>query len=107
MRRYLLLSALLALPALAADQATRDQVAKLMNQRQWGDAKSVLEKVTAADPQDAEAWKFLGQVHLALQDADAAVAALEKAATLMPADATYQLVLGNAYGFAAQKAGLF
>lgn len=101
------LSTLLALPAIAADQATRDQVAALMKQRQWADAKAILAKVVAADPKDPEPYQILGQVEMALQNPDAAVAAFEQAVALKPTDAVAHLQLGNAYGFAAQKAGLF
>lgn len=40
-------------------------------------------------------------------DADAAVTGYEKAAALAPADSNLQLRLGDAYGLAAQKAGMF
>lgn len=101
------LAALLTAPAFAADQATRDQVTTLLNQRKFADAKAILDKVVAAEPNDPEGWQVLGQAELALQNADGAVAAFEKAVALKPANSTAHLQLGNAYGFAAMKAGLF
>jgi tetratricopeptide (TPR) repeat protein len=106
MLRLLLLIALTALPALAADLALRDQVTELFKQRQWAEAQTLLEKVTAAEPGNAEAWSSLGQVHLARGDFEKAVAALEKATATDPAKSHYFLLLGNAYGASAQKAGL-
>lgn len=111
MRRSLLFSALLALslsngPALAADTALTDQVAELFKQRQWAEARTLLEKVTTDEPRNALAWSSLGQVFLALGDQAKAVTTLEKATTLDPGNSRYFLLLGNAYGASAQKAGL-
>lgn len=107
MLRTLLLLALSALPAFAADQALRDEVAGLFKQRQWAEAQALLEKVTAAEPGNAEAWFSLGQTFLDRSDHEKAVPALEKATQLDPAKSEYYLQLGHAYGISAQKAGLF
>ena len=107
MRRALLFLALAALPALAADNPLRDQVAGLFRQRQWTEAQALLEKVTAAEPNNAEAWCSLGQVFLARNEFEKAVPVLEKATQLDPARGEYLLQLGHAYGISAQKAGLF
>ncbi|MFZ5494897.1 MAG: tetratricopeptide repeat protein [Verrucomicrobiota bacterium] len=103
----LLLLALSVLPAFAADPALRDRITELFRQRQWNEARGLLELATATDPGDADAWQALGQAHLALRNADAAVAAYETAARLQPNSSSCQLQLGHAYGFAAMKAGLF
>lgn len=107
MLRSLLLLTLTALAASAAESALGEQVAELFRQRQWNEARTLLEGITAKEPANAEAWQALGQAQLALQNPDAAVAAHEKAAALLPNNAIYQLQLGHAYGFAATKAGLF
>ena len=112
MLRSLLLLALslsigLTLAALPADNALRDQVAELFKQRQWAVAQAVLEKVTAAEPNNADAWHSLGLTFLALNEYEKAVTALEKATQLAPAKSDYFLQLGHAYGVSAQKAGLF
>lgn len=107
MLRVLLLLVLTARPAVAADQALRDQVTELFRQRQWNEARLLLEQTTAAAPDDADAWQALGQANLALQNTDAAVTAYEKAVQLQPNNSGCQLQLGQAYGLAATKAGLF
>lgn len=107
MLRLLLFLALPCLALSAAEPALREQLAELFRQRQWSEARSLLEGITAKEPADAEAWQALGQAHLALQNTDAAIAAHEKAVELRPNDAVYRLQLGHAYGFAATKAGLF
>ncbi len=107
MLRLLLLLILPSVAFSAAEPALRAQVAELFKQRQWNEARTLLEQATAAEPANAEAWQALGQAHLALQNPDAAVAAHEKAVELLPNDAVYRLQLGHAYGFAATRAGLF
>jgi len=74
--------ALAALPALAADNALRDQVAGLFKQRQWAEAQVLLEKATADEPNNAEAWNALGQTFLARGDYEKAIPPLEKATQL-------------------------
>lgn len=107
MLRAFLAFTLTVAPALAADQATRDRVTELFSQRQWAEAQALLVQVTAAEPDNAEAWHSLGTARLALREPDAAIAAFEQAVRLAPAHSGYQLQLGHAYGLAAQQAGLF
>ncbi len=49
----------------------------------------------------------LGAAHLAKGDADSAIAAYEKAIALDPGNSELHRQLGEAYGLAAQKAGMF
>jgi tetratricopeptide (TPR) repeat protein len=98
--------ALAAVTAGAADNALRDQVAELFKQRQWAEARTLLEKTTAAEPGNAEAWASLGQACLALNEHEKAIAALEKATQLDGTKSIYFLQLGNAYGISAVKAGI-
>ena len=98
--------ALLARPALAADNALREQITGLFQQRQWAEAQALLEKVTTDEPTNAEAWNSLGQTFLARGDYEKAIPPLEKATQLQPAKGDYFLQLGNAYGMGAAKAGL-
>ncbi|HWA26452.1 MAG TPA: tetratricopeptide repeat protein [Lacunisphaera sp.] len=105
------LAALLALspshgPALAADNALRDQVAELLRQRNWTEARTVLEQATVSEPGNAEAWQSLGQVCVAMGDLEKAVPALEKSTELAPTNSEYFRKLGDSYGMTAQKAGL-
>jgi len=106
MLRFLLLLALTALPGFAADSALRDQVTELFKQRKWTEAQALLEKVTATEPNNAEAWNSLGQTYLARNDYEKAVPLLEKATQLAPANSEYALQLGHAYGVGAMKSGL-
>lgn len=106
MSRLLPLLVLTALPALALDPALRDNVDARFKQRQWPEAQALLEKATTAAPNDAEAWVRLGQVFQQVGNPDRAVEAMERAAALAPANSDYQRQLGDAYGFAAQKAGM-
>lgn len=107
MLRLLLLLILIAPPVFAVDTALRDQVADLFRQRQWAEAKALLEKLTQDEPANAGAWNSLGQVYLALNEHEKAVTALEKAVALAPVSSDYALQLGHAYGVSALKAGLF
>lgn len=107
MLRALLLLTLTILPALAADQATRDEVNRLFQARKWAEAQAIMEKVTVAEPDNARAWHTLGLTHLARQDAGKAVTVLEKAIQLDPSQSEFHLQLGHAHGLAALKAGLF
>jgi tetratricopeptide (TPR) repeat protein len=107
MLRYLLALAFVTLPALAVDQALRDEVAQLGRERRWAEARTLLEQITTSTPADAEAWSLLGQVHLALGAHDKAVTAAEKATALDATKSDYFLQLGTAYGLSAGKAGLF
>ena len=106
MSRLLPLLVLTALPALALDPALRDNVDARFKQRQWPEAQALLERATTAAPNDAEAWVRLGQVFQQVGNPDRAVEAMERAAVLAPANSDYQRQLGDAYGFAAQKAGM-
>jgi len=107
MLRLILLMAVVTAPALALDQKLHAEVDALFKGREWAQAQAALEKATTAAPKDAEAWALLGQAHIALNNAEGAVAALETAASLDPKSSNYQRQLGDAYGVSAQKAGLF
>jgi tetratricopeptide (TPR) repeat protein len=107
MIRSLLILGLMAVSAFGADQALREQVIRLLQQRQWAEAQAVLEQVTTAEPANAEAWSSLSQVHLARNDYEKSVAAAEKATALDGTKSEYFLQLGTAYGLSATKAGLF
>lgn len=107
MLRFILLLAATASPVLAADNEFRDQIVDLIKHRQWTEAQTLLEKITATEPTNAEAWFFLGQTFVARNDAEKSVPPLEKAVSLAPTNSEYQRILGDAYGLSALKAGLF
>jgi len=106
--RNLLVSGLLfssAAGALSPDQTASFRAA--FQARDFPAAASAAETLVAAHPDEAEAYALLGSVKLAQADAEAAVAALEKATTLDPKNGDYQRQLGDAYGVSAQKASIF
>jgi len=107
MLRYLLVLAV-AVPVLfAADTSLKEGVGGLIRQRQWAEAEAMLDKVIAAEPRNAEAWSYLGQIHLERNEAEKSVDTMERAAALDPKNSRYQRMLGDAYGLSALKAGLF
>ncbi|HEY4247926.1 MAG TPA: hypothetical protein VGM64_13820 [Lacunisphaera sp.] len=107
MFRYLVLLAATTLSGLGADDVLRAQVTTLFKQRQWAEAQVILQKVTAAEPNNAGAWFYLGQTYQFRDDAEHSVPAFEKATALDSTNSIYQCYLGDAYGLAALKAGLF
>ena len=106
-----LLILLLSLPALVAQAATApeklENVRGLIRDHQLPAAESAAKTLIAGDPADPEVRALLGSVLIAKNDADGAVDAYEKAAELAPTSGEYQRQLGDAYGFAVQKAGMF
>ncbi|MBA4136985.1 MAG: hypothetical protein C0518_06685 [Opitutus sp.] len=107
MRHLILLLTLAAFAHAAVTPEQADQIRRLLRDGQLAEAASAAQALVAAQPADAEAHAWLGRVRLAQGDGDGAVKATEKAAALAPSDAGYQLQLGEAYGLAAQKAGMF
>jgi tetratricopeptide (TPR) repeat protein len=104
----LLLLALVATVALAAERAPEQQAAvDLYNQRKNAEAKAAFEKLAAADAKNAEAWHYLGQLAQRSGDLEAAVKHAQKAVALAPGVSSYHLRLGDAYGQSAQRASVF
>ncbi len=106
----LLLSLLLAAtinPARAAIAPDKiENVRSLLRDRKVAEAESAAKALVAANATDAEAHALLATARVAKDDADGAVTASEKAAQLAPASSEIQRLLGDTYGFAAQKAGM-
>jgi tetratricopeptide (TPR) repeat protein len=70
-------------------------------------AAPLFEAIVARAPDDLDANYYLGQTRVAQGDPDRAIACLEHCVALAPGDARSENGLGDAYGLAAQKAGLF
>ncbi len=107
MQRLRILLAFAALPLLASaavDPAAFSAAVKLFNERKPLEAQKAFE---ALDAKTADVQFYLGRIALQRDDHEKAVAHLEKAVALSPADARYHLRLGDAYGRSAQKAGMF
>jgi tetratricopeptide (TPR) repeat protein len=107
MRRLTGYFLLLVAASFAAEPGFRDQVTDLFKHRQWAEAQSVLEKIVAAEPDNAEAYYYLAQAQINRNDHEHAVLSMEKATTLAPANSEYFRLLGDTYGISAQKAGIF
>jgi tetratricopeptide (TPR) repeat protein len=99
-----LLAATLA--SAAASPEKIENVRALLRDRKVAEAESAAKTLVAANPGEAEAHALLGSISLAKGEADAAVESYEKATQLAPANSDYQRQLGDAYGVAAQKAGM-
>jgi tetratricopeptide (TPR) repeat protein len=104
--RFLLL-VLLPVVALAVEPIERDQIKTLLADQKWTEAQTLLERVIAAEPANAEAHFHLGRCFLFRSDTSHALPELEKAVELDPTNAQYVRHLGDACGQTAQKAGLF
>ncbi len=107
MHRLLLLVLLPAALTAALDPAQLAAARELYGQRQDAEALAAYEKLTAADPQNAEAQHHLGLLAMRRDEPEGAVKFLEKAAALNPGSSEYQRRLGDACGRTAQKASLF
>jgi tetratricopeptide (TPR) repeat protein len=105
----LLLAALACIASALAtvDPAALDAAKKLFAERKLPDAQAAFEKIVATDAACAEAHSFLAQLAQRRGDTDKAIASAQKAADLDPSNADYQLILGDSYGNAAQKASIF
>jgi tetratricopeptide (TPR) repeat protein len=108
LRLLLLAAAGSTLAVAAVDPAQLDTARALFRDRGKSlEAQQAFEKIAAADPTNAEAQNFLAQLAMRRDDTDKAVAYAEKATTLAPTNALYFRTLGDTYGNAAQKAGVF
>lgn len=107
MRSLILLLLTAALAHAAVPTEKIENVRGLLRDRKLAAAETAANALADAHPADAEAYALLGSVRVAKGDADGAVKACEKAAELAPKNGEYQRQLGDAYGLAAQKAGMF
>ena len=107
MRHFLLLAFTAVIAHAALPPEKTESVRALLREHHVPQAESAANALVAANPAEPEAYLLLGSVNLAKGDADAAVAAYGKATELAPNNSDYQRQLGDAYGFAAQKAGMF
>jgi tetratricopeptide (TPR) repeat protein len=108
MRRVLfVLLVLTAARVVAAEITLKEQITGLFHEKKWSEAQAVLEKITATEPNNAEALFFLGETFLYRDQGEPAVPPLEKAVALAPANSDYRRHLGDAYGLSAQQAGFF
>ncbi|MDB6095395.1 MAG: hypothetical protein JWM32_2957 [Verrucomicrobia bacterium] len=105
--RSFVLGFLFATLALASNaEAPRETAIALYKAKQFPEARIAFEKIAAENPRDAEAHYYLGTIADRRNDNDEAVKQLEAAVALNPASSEYFASLGEAYGTAANKAGM-
>jgi tetratricopeptide (TPR) repeat protein len=99
---------LLLVPAFAARlTAAAEKLPEAVNLYEKGSFRQtveILRQETKASPRDAEIRFWLGKAYLKVQDWKAAIAELEKAAEIEPANALYRQWLGRASGERASRA---
>ncbi len=78
----------------------------LYNDCQYSAARKIFSTLAAAHPDDPGLNFYLGRLALWFNDDSQALACLQKAAQLAPTEARIQNALGDAFGLAAQEAGL-
>src|SRR5689334_8838279 len=71
------------------------------------DAQAAYEAIRKDDPKNFTAHLRLGVLALRRDDTDQAISFLEKAAEIDPTHSETRRILGDAYGRAAQKKGIF
>jgi tetratricopeptide (TPR) repeat protein len=99
---------LLAAPAIAAiGPGELDAARALFDANKLPQARLEFERLAKADPADPEVHYYLGQIALQRDDTDTAVRELERSVALSPVIARTHNALGDAFGRAAQKAGVF
>lgn len=91
---------------LTLGQTNLEKSKKLFDEGKPDDAKALFEQVIKESPGNAEAYYYLGVLAID-SDYDEAIDYLEKATQLDNLSAKYRLMLGNAYGTKAARAGIF
>jgi len=84
-----------------------DQAINLFQAQKLHEAQDAFEKLAVAEPNNAEPTYYLGEIALKQGDAETSVRWLEKAVSLNSEESNYYKAFGDAYGLAAQKAGIF
>lgn len=91
----------------AVEQSRLDAADALFKGGKPAEAQAAYEAILKEDSSNVIAHIRLGVLALRRDDADAAIHFLEKAAKLAPTNSEVQRILGDAYGRAAQKKGIF
>lgn len=91
-------------PGFAADQPS---ALELFQAKRYAEAQAAYERLAATEPQNADVHFHLGALALRRNATALAIAELEHAVALDPKNSAYFAELGQAYGDAAQSAGLF
>jgi tetratricopeptide (TPR) repeat protein len=94
-------------PAVAADSPAFISARTQFEMGRFEAAQRSFGKLEADEPENADVHYYLGQLALERDDAEAAVAELQKTIALSPDSARGHNALGDAYGRSAQQAGMF
>lgn len=81
--------------------------AEMLRSGRVDEAIGTLQKAVASRQNDAESFNLLCRAHLQLSQWDAAIRTCERAVALSPANSSYHLWLGRAYGRKAENANPF
>jgi tetratricopeptide (TPR) repeat protein len=94
--------------ARAADLAADFSMARVLyEERRYAEAREIFRKLAADQADSVELNFYLGRLALWFDDEREALDRLERAARAAPDEARIQNALGDAFGLAAQKAGLW
>lgn len=104
--RIAVFAALAVLGHAALDIPAFNAAVELYNQRK-PEAQAAFDRLATANPDNANIQFYLGRLALQRSDHETAIKHLEQAVALAPSDSRFHHRLGDAYGIAAQKAGLF
>ncbi len=101
---FIALISFMYLPLLA--QTGLDSAQKALKNKNWQEAKTLLEQAIEQNEKNARAHYLLGQCLIALKEYDEAADAFEEAAELEPDSALYYYRYGQALGMEAQNSGV-
>lgn len=104
--RIVLLPLALLINLNATEKGDREQITELVAGHHWATVRPLLEQAVAVDPKNPEAHFYLGLTLLNQNKPEEAAQQLENATSLAPSNSEYQRILGDAYGSAAQHAGM-
>ncbi len=101
---FIALISFMYLPVLA--QTGLDSAQKALKNKNWQEAKTLLEQAIEQNEKNARAHYLLGQCLIALKEYDDAADAFEEAAELEPDSALYYFRYGQALGMEAQNSSV-
>ena len=105
---FLLLSFLAyAVISHGAEPVSFQAARELFDAHRHPQARAAFEAISAAEPKNTEALRYLAELALAREDEAAAIALLDRAIKISPNDARLHAGLADAYSQSAEKAGVF
>jgi len=80
---------------------------KLFEENKYDEAKILFEQIANEDPENSEAFAYLGKIYLIQGDYDSSIEWYKKAVKLDGNNSQHHFQLGQAYGIKAQRASIF